>query len=77
MGVSISTNDCPGHPLALAKLAAVTLRNGKPEERESNIPRARLWANLALKYAHDDAAVRAVAEPVLRDTASPDSTTTP
>jgi WD40 repeat protein len=61
----------PGHTMALAKLAAVTLRDGKPEEREANIPRARLWANLALKYAPDDASVRAIAEPVLRDTALP------
>ena len=67
----------PGHPMTLAKLAAATLHDGKPEERESDIPRARLWANLALKYAPDDAAVRAIAEPVLRDTAPPGSATTP
>jgi len=60
----------PGHPLALAKLAAVTLRDGEPDERESDTARARLWANLALKYAPEDPAVRAVAEPVLR-TAAP------
>jgi hypothetical protein len=47
------------------------LRDGKSEERESNIPRARLWASLALKYVPDGAAVRAIAEPVLRDTAPP------
>ena len=63
--------------MTLAKLAAATLHDGKPEDRESDIPRARLWANLALKYAPDDAAVRAIAEPVLRDTAPPGSATTP
>lgn len=59
---------CPGHPMALVKLAAATLRDSKPEEREANIPRAHLWANLALKYAPEDTAVRAIAEPVLRET---------
>lgn len=47
------------------------MRDGIPEERESNFLRARFWANLVLKYAPEDPAVRAVAEPVLRDTALP------
>lgn len=54
----------PGHPLALAKLAAVSLRDAKPEERDSVLPRARLWANLALKFAPEDAAVQAIAAPI-------------
>ena len=63
--------------MTLAKLAAVTLRDGKPEEREANSPRACLWTNLAIKYTPDDTAVRAIAEPVLRDTLPPGSATTP
>ena len=57
----------PGHPFALAKLAAATLRDSKPEQREMTIPRARLWANLALRYAPNDTAVRTRAEQVLRE----------
>jgi hypothetical protein len=59
----------PGHPMALAKLAAATWREAKTDQQDDVRPRVALWANLALKYASDDAAVRTVAEKVLQDIA--------
>ena len=61
----------PGHPMALAKLAAATWRETKTDQQNDIRPRIALWANLALKYAPDDTAVRAVAEKVLQDIAQP------
>ncbi|MDO8336074.1 MAG: hypothetical protein Q7T74_04845 [Candidatus Saccharibacteria bacterium] len=61
----------PGHPMALAKLAAATWRETKTDQQNDIRPRVALWTNLALKYAPDDTAVRAVAEKVLQDIAQP------
>ncbi|MGZ8181122.1 MAG: nSTAND1 domain-containing NTPase [Methylobacter sp.] len=57
----------PGHSMALAKLAAATLRESKPEALESAAPRIRHWANLALHYAPGDANVRLIAQQALHD----------
>ncbi|SEQ37205.1 WD40 repeat [Nitrosomonas ureae] len=61
----------PGHPIALAKLAAATWREAKTDQQDDIRARVALWANLALKYAPDDIAVREVAEKVLQDIAQP------
>ena len=61
----------PGHPMALARLAAATWRETKVDQQNDIRPRVALWANLSLKYAPNDTAVRAVAEKVLQDIAQP------
>lgn len=47
----------PGHPMALAKLAAATWREVKRDQQDGIQTRVALWANLALKYAPDDISV--------------------
>lgn len=62
----------PGHPMALAKLAALTWSESEETEQQDYIrPRVALWANLALKYAPDDTSVGEVAEKVLQNIAQP------
>jgi len=64
-------NYYPGHPMALARLAAATWREAKPDQQNDIRPRVALWANLALKYAPDDTDVRVVAETALQNIAQP------